>query len=268
MKLVGFLGWSSAVILAVACGSSGADGDDGSSSGDPGGGANPQEIADCKSSCDQLKFFDCNDAQDQATCYDHCGEASSSQIELFVACVTNDTCDPECSTHIEPEPDPSSGPTGSPTGDSTSNSSDSSNSTCTSDGCNDDTACNEACESLQFFSCIDAATFDDCAALCLTASDADKSAFASCVSSGGVTQCTAVDCYYTFNPDAVPGPTPQQIADCKMSCEDLAFFDCLTGAEAAACAAGCDEASKEVIEAFLICSADHTDCAAAAECFE
>ena len=156
MKLVGFLGWISAVALAAACSSSSADGDGSAGSGDPTGGANPQQIADCKSSCDQLKFFDCNDAQDQATCYDNCSEASGAQIELFVACVTNDTCDPECSTHIQPEPEPSSGPTGSPTGDPTSNSS---NSTCASDGCNDDTACGEACESLQFFSCIDAATF-------------------------------------------------------------------------------------------------------------
>ncbi|MEJ7731453.1 MAG: hypothetical protein WKG00_19835 [Polyangiaceae bacterium] len=178
--------------------------------------------------------------------------------------MTNDTCDPECCTHIQPEPEPSSGPTG----DSTSNSSNSSNSTCASDGCNSDSAFTDACESLQFFSCIDAATFDDCSAVCMTASAEDKSTFASCVGSGGVTQCDAVGCYYTFNPEAVPGPTPQQIADCKMSCESLGFFDCLTGTEAASWAASCDEATQEVIEGFLICTADPTDCAAAVECFE
>jgi hypothetical protein len=269
MKLIGFMGWMSAVTLAVACGSSGADGDGGESSGDPSGGANPQEIADCKSSCDQLKFFKCNDAQAQADCYDDCAGASSDQIELFVACVSNDTCDPECSTFLEPSGDPSGGDPsgGDPSGGNTTGS-DATGDTCSSDGCNSDTACNEACESLQFFSCIDAATFDDCSALCKTASADDKGTFASCVSSGDVTSCDAVDCYYTFDPSAVPGPTPQQIADCKMTCEQLGFFDCLSGAEAAQCAASCDEATKEVIEGFLICASDPTDCAAAAECFD
>ena len=93
-----------------------------------------------------------------------------------------------------------------------------------------------------------------------------KETFASCVESGSVDQCQAVDCYYQFDPNAMPGPTPQQVADCKMSCQELGFFDCISGAEAAQCAASCDTMTKAEIEAFLVCTVDPTDCNAAAGC--
>ena len=262
MRLIGIIAFLSSTLacgsLFLACDSSADDPseEDGSPSG---GGASNEEIAACKDSCDQLKFFDCNDSVDQAGCYQDCTGASSSQIELFVACVKNDICDPTCSTHIQPQ-----GP-GSSSGSSDSSAS------CTSDGCGTTNppppdGCAEACETLQFFSCISAETFESCVGLCMTADAGKKDTFTSCVESAGATQCQAVDCYYQFDPNAVPGPTPQQIADCKQSCSDLAFFDCISGSEAAACASACDTATKAEIEAFLICTMDPTDCAAAGEC--
>jgi hypothetical protein len=247
------------ITMAAACGANDADGGD--DKPHPGGpAATEEEIAACKDACDQLKFFDCNDSVDQAGCYANCSAASSSQIELFVACVKADICDPTCSTHIEPvNPDPTT------TGGNGSSS-------CSSDGCGSsgdppgNQACEDACDKLQFFDCIDAGTFSTCMSLCSSAETSKKDTFSSCVESASVDQCQAVDCYYQFDESAVPGPTPKQIADCKKSCADLAFFDCITGTDAAACNAACDTSTKQEIEAFLACTADPTDCAAAAQC--
>ena len=255
MRLFGII---ATLTTILACGSSEAGpGDDGPGD-DDGPGATEQEVADCKKSCDKLKFFDCNDSVDQAGCYQDCGGASSSQIELFVACVTNDTCDPTCSTHIQPASDPSG-----TTGDSSSS--------CAGDDCGtgdppDDADCVQGCDTLQFFDCIDAQTFTTCTALCMSADSTKKETFASCVESGQVGQCQAVECYYEFDENAEAVPTPQQLAECKQHCEDLAFFDCISGADAASCAATCDTYTKPEIEAFLICTASPSDCISAAEC--
>jgi hypothetical protein len=257
MRLIGIIAILAPIFsFAVACGSSEADpGDEGPGPDDQ--PATEQEIADCKQSCDKLKFFDCNDSLDQAACYQDCGGASSSQIELFVACVSNDTCDPTCSTHIVPPPD-----------DTTSGGSSDS---CSSDGCASGDppgdGCVEACDTLQFFDCIDASTFTTCTGLCTSADATKKETFVSCVGSASVGECQAVDCYYQFDENAEPSPTPQQLADCKKSCEDMAFFDCISGADAASCAAACDTLSKAEIEAFLICTSSPTDCTSNVECF-
>ena len=38
------------------------------------------EIMECKGSCNQLKFFDCNDSVEQAGCYVDCEGATSSPV--------------------------------------------------------------------------------------------------------------------------------------------------------------------------------------------
>lgn len=85
-------------------------GDGGGEVGGEGVGDGPAPSADqgrCKEACNKLKFFDCNDAADHAACFESCESAPADAIELFVACVENDTCDPECSTNLQADaPDP------------------------------------------------------------------------------------------------------------------------------------------------------------------
>ena len=93
-------GWTLA--LLAACAGGGSDDDDDSNPMMMLPKATAFEIMECKSSCNQLKFFDCNDSVEQAGCYRDCDSATSSQIELFTGCVQTDICDPTCSTHIKP----------------------------------------------------------------------------------------------------------------------------------------------------------------------
>lgn len=94
--------------LAFACSSTtaAAPGSSGGASGgtSAGGGASTQQIDSCKEGCNKMKFFGCNSAEEQATCYDQCGKAAPNQIELFTACAQTSICDPACRTNITPKP--------------------------------------------------------------------------------------------------------------------------------------------------------------------
>src|SRR5262245_10581546 len=71
-------------------------------SGPGGPSASSQDVSRCKSSCDKMKFFGCNSAEEQARCYADCDKASASQIEVFTGCAGVSICDPACRTKIEP----------------------------------------------------------------------------------------------------------------------------------------------------------------------
>src|SRR4051794_21379973 len=74
---------------------------DGTSGGNSssGGGASATQIDACKESCNKMKFFGCNSAEQQAACYQDCGSATPSQIELFTNCAGTSICDPACRTN-------------------------------------------------------------------------------------------------------------------------------------------------------------------------
>jgi hypothetical protein len=101
------------MVLASCEVESTADDGDGANDGDDGGGDDPvapdQDVEQCKSSCNQLKFFDCNDSQQHSQCFTACEAATADEIEVFVACVQADICDPSCIDNlieVAPPPDP------------------------------------------------------------------------------------------------------------------------------------------------------------------
>lgn len=98
-----------------ATGSGDGGGGDGGGDGGDGGGDGPAPGVDqsrCKDACNKLKFFDCNDAADHAACFVSCENAPASAIEVFVACVEADTCDPECAANLHGDAPPAGEVTG------------------------------------------------------------------------------------------------------------------------------------------------------------
>jgi len=76
-------------------------------SADAGDGEAPSaDIERCKDSCNQLKFFDCNDSAQHSACFTACEAASADDIEVFVACVQTDICDPTCIENLVETADP------------------------------------------------------------------------------------------------------------------------------------------------------------------
>src|SRR5437867_13062510 len=70
------------------------------------GGASPEQVSSCKRSCDKMKFFDCNSAEEQAACYSDCDKATPAQVEVFTGCADNSICDTACRTTIQPKAPP------------------------------------------------------------------------------------------------------------------------------------------------------------------
>lgn len=226
----------------------------------PGGAATAQQISFCKQSCDKLKFFMCNDAQQQADCYAGCQTASASAIDLFDGCVNNAQCDPSCSTHLTP-----TAPDGGGGGGSGGGGGGGGDAATTNPGL---TACAAACQSLGSFACISATETSNCVSLCNTAQAATRDTFSACVMGQQLSNCSAVGCYYTFNPNAPHGPTPQQVTDCKQACDDLATFSCITPDQQTTCRDTCAaETSGSKIDDFVACvRSSATDCNTSATC--
>lgn len=109
-------------------------------------GPDPDDpVAECEAGCDDLAFFDCIQASDQASCRDLCGTVDEDTRDDFTACVSAaGVCeDDSCYVLISGE------------------------------GASADVAgCQDACDELQFFDCIDAATQSVCRDKC-TESSAD-----------------------------------------------------------------------------------------------
>src|SRR5262249_10768769 len=64
------------------------------------------KVQQCHDACDLMKTFSCDTALDHATCYADCKQATSDQLDEFNGCVraSGATCDPACSTKIQPKP--------------------------------------------------------------------------------------------------------------------------------------------------------------------
>lgn len=80
---------------SVACSSSATES---SGSESPEGASNVSSLdrERCKAGCDRMKFFECSDADEHASCYADCNAAAKDQIEVFIGCAEASACDPKC----------------------------------------------------------------------------------------------------------------------------------------------------------------------------
>ncbi|MEM9189741.1 MAG: hypothetical protein AAGF12_11230 [Myxococcota bacterium] len=180
------------------------------------GGASPTEIQDCKEACNQLKFFDCNDAVDHATCFAGCDAASSNSIEVFSACVRNDICDASCSLNIQPSAGGEPIPNGS--------------------------GCVDLCGQFLAEGCAPGISVAECGEVCRT----DAAVVDYCL--GRRSGCTLpAECV-----EQVSAPDPAD--DCRAGCEQLGFFDCITPTDVAACSTACGSAAPATLDQFVSCT--------------
>lgn len=120
----------------------------------------------CKDGCQQMQFFDCLGAADAIKCNQACDTVDDSTRTLFADCVDGSgTCDAACYTALDP-----SGPSADVAG------------------------CQDACDKLAFFDCVDGSTQSACRNLCMTASRSSAENLKSC--SEGL--CEDSSCYDTF----------------------------------------------------------------------
>lgn len=247
------------------------------------------ELKSCKDGCDHLKFFKCNDAQEQAACYENCGKATSSQIELFHACAMSDICDPQCSTNIKPLPDDVIPVV---TGTCETGLASYIKDTCiasfdTVAACSSLTAIQKAivveclskrtgctlssdCQALfEEFSGKEETAQEKCQDACSTMKSFN------CIGSADLVKCldiceglsdqkaknfsTCVDadgickddsCYTIINPDGAGG----DVTGCKSSCKSMSLFNCIDAVEHSECNLLCEKASASSITTFKDCS--------------
>jgi hypothetical protein len=241
------------VFLLLACdatgggdGSGSGSGEAGSNSGGEGTAPSEQDTSECKSACNQLKFFDCNDAADHARCFEACEEAPPSAIEVFVACVQADTCDPECTAGLVGTVPPAGESGGEEEGASAG-----------------EPTCTEACGEFIAAGCVAPV---DCAGLCGTLSAFEHSFVVYCVERRE--GCTLPEeCA-----EALPGEGgdvegegsgsgvgTDPIDTCQSACDDMEFFSCIDATQHADCRALCTTASAADIDTFVACAIGCSD---------
>lgn len=282
------------------------DGEGSGGDGTGGGGASAQEQQDCKDACNQLKFFDCNDSADQARCFGACEAASSSAIELFVACVQADICDPSCTMNLYEQAPGDTGGGGDGDGGETGGGGGSCAGACQDyvdagcippldcaglcaslspsdqgyavycvehrDGCNlppecgdglpgesDPAAeCQDACDSLQFFDCIDAQTHAACRDLCSSADASDRDTFVGCVAAGACDDGACYDVFAGGGDGEVTGVGEVggggDVTLCQSTCDQMEFFECIDASQHSMCRDVCTTASADSIDTFWACA--------------
>lgn len=226
--------------LAFACSSSTAA-DPGGSSGSSGqngpstAGATSVQVDSCKEGCNKMKFFGCNSAEEQATCYSQCGSATPAQIELFTACAQTSICDPACRTNITPKPAPGApAPTGSGGTPSSCSTACDKLATCSFIKTGDKAKCSSLCEKEAYQYQID----------CInnTACDKMQSACGGGGSSGGG----------NVGPGG-SGADQVSISQCQNSCDQLLFESCIDAAGQSACRATCSSSTTAKRDTFSSC---------------
>lgn len=184
----------------------------------------------CRSSCDNLQFFECIDGQTHETCWNACGDRAESDLELFASCVQNSSpgCDPAClESLLDAEtPDPPA-----PSG-----------------------ACEEACDAYVDAGCdVDAWTQGlDCATLCGALTDAEQQIATACLSAPQTCELDpACDGFGGEDEEVTTGG--DEGSACTDACDDLLFFMCLDAQAHTECFARCDTAEETDVEAFVSC---------------
>src|SRR5262249_5444804 len=117
-------------------------------------------------------------------------ECQKSAYQYQIDCVNSNPCDKIKSACGDPTGGQSGGGTGDDGGTGGIDA-----------GCDDSfkiTVCQQACDSLNFFACLDAATHQECRDLCTTAAANKRDAFTSCANGAGSDCTRGTDCYTQF----------------------------------------------------------------------
>lgn len=208
----------------------------GSSSG---AAASTEQVGSCKESCNKMKFFGCNSAEQQAVCYDDCSKATASQIELFTACAGTSICDPACRTNITPKPAGGGPVTG--TGATPS-------------------SCSTACEKLVSCSFVKPSEKDKCLGVC------QKEAYQYQIDCVNNTACGKIQSACGGGSTGTDGTTGTGSADavsiarCQSGCDGLLARECVNASGQAACRAKCAATQAAKRDTFSSCLATAVDC--------
>lgn len=237
--------------------------DGGSGTGASEGGASADDQQRCKSACNQLKFFDCNDAADHAACFLSCESAPASAIEVFVACVEADICDPQCAANLEGQ----AGGEGGGEGEGGEGGEG-------SEGGNPTSSCPDACAEYVAAGCFPDV---DCASACASLTELEQAFVGYCVD-------RRMGCELPEEcADALPGGDegsiseeegtpeggeitgagevggPDPVVECQDACDTMEFFDCIDAAQHADCRELCTTASTDAIATFTACASGCQD---------
>ena len=243
------------VVLAVplACDEQAGGDGGGSAEGGGEGGEMPsaQDTSRCKESCNQLKFFNCNDAADHARCFEACESAPPSAIELFVACVQADICDPECAADLE-----GAVPSGEGEGEVGGGGGE-------EEGGGETTTCADACGEFIAAGCVQPV---DCAGFCGTLTELEQSFVVYCVERRDGCELPE-ECADALGGEGGSveeeggggGTGPDPVEQCQGACDDMELFMCIDEQQHADCRTLCTTASTEDIDTFVACAFGCTD---------
>jgi hypothetical protein len=202
--------------------------------GSAGSAASADDIVRCKSSCDKMKFFECNSADEQARCYADCNAATPDEIQVFTGCAENSICDPQCRTTIQPK-----------------------DTTKTGGGGANAATCTTACDKLVSCNLIPVGAKAQCNSECTQNgyqyqidcmnSTACASIVSTCGGSTGSTPPVSVG--------VDPGTTGDDpVKACLDECDQINFFDCATVAAYSDCRKECSGAAAAKRDTFTSCS--------------
>ncbi len=246
-------------LLAVACTVTSTSPPSSSSSSS--GGASATQISACKQSCDKMKFFGCNSADQQAACYSDCDQASASQIQVFTGCADNSVCDPACRTNITPKPTGgASGGSGGGGGGGGATVSSCATAceklaSCSLIKLGDKAACATTCQKSAYqyqIDCVNTVACDKIASACGGSTSGSSGGSTSGGTSGGN--------------DA--GPDQFGIQVCQSACDTLNFFSCVSAAEHATCRDLCASSASAKRNTFKSCvDGSGSDCGRGQACY-
>lgn len=132
-----------------------------------GGEVSPTEA--CKEGCQEMQFHDCLTASEAISCNQRCTDSATTDETrtLFVDCVDGASiCDASCYKALDPDFEPGA----------------------------DVAGCQDACDRMNFFDCIDSTTLSSCRQLCSSATNASVESFKSC----NQNVCEDTSCYDSF----------------------------------------------------------------------
>jgi len=135
----------------------------------------------------------------------------------------------------------------------------------------DQTACEESCDFLLNFSCVEVSTYDWCYDHCSVAA-ADQARFVSCQQAAPI--CNGTDCLHHLDIEDTASADPSDVvagddgavASCKSICDELQSAGCLVSGELSTCRNACENADNFDLGDFESCVEDAVECQGAASC--
>ena len=226
------------------------------------GGASSAQIGSCKQSCDKMKFFGCNSADQQAACYSDCDQATPAQIQVFTGCADNSVCDPACRTNIAPKPSSGASSSGG-TGATASSCGTACQKlvSCSLIKLGDQTGCEAECAKKAYqyqIDCVNNVTCDKIVASCGSTTGGGGGGTTSGGTTSGGTTSGGLDA----------GQDQFGIQVCQSACDSLNFFSCLSATEHSACRALCASSTTAKRDTFRSCAdGSGSDCAKGQACY-